>query len=255
MIWTQEQDEALCMQILVIEPFRFRPRTNQSGNAWTKVAEELNQITSLQMRVDQRAVRDRFKILKKKFNDKIRDEENASGIAPPELTPVEKALEDIVEREQEMEILNSQEDDEKSKKIEKDKKTAEEMRQESLETFSETRKRRAAENSEEDDENPKPRKTRRSGSDTLLYLKEKAEMEMELKKEELQLKKKEQEERFAEQQAMRQQQSDTMKAFIDMQQSMQQQVQKQAELQQQQMQQNSQMMMMMVQMMQNIEKK
>ena len=253
MIWTLEQDDALCKQILLIEPFRFRPRTNQSGSAWSKVSDELNKMASLQMKVDQRAVRERFKTIKKKFQDKMRAEENASGMAPPDLTPVEEALEDIVERELEMEIIQSQEDDEKGKKLEKDKKTAEEMRLQSLETFAETKKRKA-ENSEEDDESSKARKTRRSGSDTLLYLKEKAEMDMEFKKEELQLKKKEQEKQFEEQIAMRQQQSELLKSFTNMQQSMQCQMQKQTELQQQQMQQNNQMMMMMMQMMQSTQK-
>ena len=89
----------------------------------------------------------------------MRAEENASGIAPPDLTPVEEALEDIIERELEMEIIQSQEDDEKGKKLEKDKTTAEEMRLQSLETFAETKKRKA-ENSEEDDESSKARKTR-----------------------------------------------------------------------------------------------
>ena len=60
-------------------------------------------MTSLQMKVDQRAVRDRFKIIKKKFQDKMKAEETGSGIAPPELTPAENAIEDIMERELEME--------------------------------------------------------------------------------------------------------------------------------------------------------
>ena len=60
MSWTEEQDDALCQQILVIEPFQYRPRTNQSGSAWSKVAGELNKMPSLQMKVvDQRAVRDK----------------------------------------------------------------------------------------------------------------------------------------------------------------------------------------------------
>ena len=254
MSWTEEQDDALCKQILVIEPFRYRPRTNQSGSAWSKVAGELNKMTSLQMKVvDQRAVRDRFKTIKKKFQDKMKAEETGFGIASPELTPVENAIEDIMERELEMEILHGKEDDEKNKKLEKDKKTAEEMRLQSLETFLETRKRKA-ENSDEDDENPKPKKTRRSGSATLLYLREKAQLDMEFKKEELQLKKEEQAKQFEEQMAMRQQQSELLKSFTDVQQSMQSQMQKQAELQQQQMQQNNQIMMMMMQMMQSMKK-
>ena len=183
----------------------------------------------------------------------MRKEENGSGIAPPEFTPVENAIEDIIERELETEILYGKEDDEKNRKIEKDKKTAEEMRLQSLETFSETRKRKA-ENSEEDDENAKPKKKRQSGAATLMYLQEKAQMDMEFKKEELQLKKKEQAKQFEEQIAMRQQQSELLKSFIDVQPSMQSQMQTQAELQQQQTQQNNQMMMMMMQMVQSVKK-
>ena len=209
-------------------------------------------MTSLQMKVvDQRAVRDRFKTIKKKFQNKMKAEETGSEIVPPDLTPVENAIEDIMERELEMEILHREEYDEKNRKLEKDKKTPEEMRLQSLETFSETRKRKA-ETSDEDNENPKPKKTRLSDSATLLYLREKAQQDMEFKKEELQLKKEEQAKQFEEQMAMRQQQSEILKSFTDVQQSMQSQIQKQAELQQQQMQQNNQIMMM--QMMQSMKK-
>ena len=120
MSWTAEQDDALCQQILVIDPFQYRPRTNQSGSAWSKVAGKLNKMTSLQMKVvDHRAVRDRFKTIKKKFQDKIKAEETGSGIAPKELTPVENAIEDIMERELEIEILHGEEDDEKIKSLKK----------------------------------------------------------------------------------------------------------------------------------------
>ena len=120
MSWTEEQDDALCQQILVIEPFQYRPRTNQSGSAWSKVAGELNKMTSLQMKVvDHRAERDRFKTIKKKLQDKIKAEETGSGIAPKELTPVENAIKDIMERELEIEILHGEEDDEKIKSLKK----------------------------------------------------------------------------------------------------------------------------------------
>ena len=76
-------------------------------------------------------------------------------------------------------------------------------------------------NSEEDDiETPKVRKNRRSGADTLAYLKEKLDKEMEVKKEELQIKKKLQEEQLMEQRSMRQQQAQMVEAFSAMQQSM-----------------------------------
>lgn len=252
MTWTSEKDEALCKQILLMEPFRFRPRTKESGNAWSQVAEDLKQITSLNMNVDQRAVRDRYKILKSHFLQKMREEEKGSGIAPPELTPVEAALEEIIEKEKEFEKQYGSEDSDKKEKAEKDRKTGEEMRQESLETFAETKKRKLLNDEEDDTEAPKVRKNRRSGTDTLAYLKEKSDKEMESKKEELQMKKKLQEEQLMEQRSMRQQQAHMVEAFSAMQQSMHMQLQQQTQLQQQQQQQNNQFMMMMMQMIQNM---
>ena len=150
MTWTSEKDEALCKEILLLEPFRFRPRTKESGTTWSQVAEDLRQIKSLNMTVDQRAVRDRYKILKSHFLQKMTEEENGSGIAPSELTPVEAALEEIIEKEKEFEKQCSSEDSDKKEKGEKDRKNGEEMHQESLETFAQTKKRKLS-NSEEDD--------------------------------------------------------------------------------------------------------
>ncbi|XP_067019081.1 mRNA export factor GLE1-like isoform X2 [Acropora muricata] len=251
MTWTSEKDEALCKEILLLEPFRFRPRTKESGTTWSQVAEDLRQIKSLNMTVDQRAVRDRYKILKSHFLQKMTDEEKGSGIAPPELTPVEAALEEIIEKEKEFEKQCSSEDSDKKEKAEKDRKNGEEMRQESLETFAQTKKRKLLNGEEDDIETPKVRTNRRSGADTLAYLKEKSDKEMEVKKEELQIKKKLQEEQLMEQRSMRQQQAHMVEAFSAMQQSMQRQLQQQTELQQQQQQQNSQLIMMMMQMIQN----
>ena len=140
----------------------------------------------------------------------------------------------------------------KKEKAEKDRKNGEEMRQESLETFAQTKKRKLLNSEEDDIETPKVRKKRRSGADTLAYLKEKSDKEMEVKKEELQIKKKLQEEQLMEQRSMRQQQAHMVEAFSAMQQSMQRQLQQQTELHQQQQQQNSQLIMMMMQMIQNM---
>ena len=252
MTWTPEKDEALCKQIIIMEPFRFRPRTKESGNAWSQVADDLKQIKSLNMNVDQRAFRERYKMLKSHFLQKMREEENGSGIAPPELTPVEAALEEIIEKEKEFEKKHTTEDSDKKEKVEKDRKTAEEMRQESLETFAETKKRKASNGEEEETEGAKFKKNRRSGTDTLAYLKDKSDQELVVKKKELEMQKQMQEEQLNEQRNMRQQQAGMIEAFSSMQQSMQRQLQQQTELQQQQQQQNNQFMMMMMQMMQNM---
>ncbi|XP_031570247.1 LOW QUALITY PROTEIN: uncharacterized protein DDB_G0285291-like [Actinia tenebrosa] len=256
MKWNNDQDEALCKQILLIEPFQYRARTIRSGSAWSKIAIEFNQMTSLHFDrlLDNRAVRDRFNTIKDNFKGKVRAEEIASGISPPELTPTENAIEDIIEREKEAECMFCIEDAENSKSVEKQIQTGEEMRLQSLETFAETRKQNTANDEGGDVEPTKAKKKRRTGTDTLIYLQEKTEKEIELKKEELALKKEEQEEHFAGQKDMRQQQNQIYQGFSKMQETMQSQMQKQVELQQQQMQQNNQLMMMMMQMMQNSKK-
>ena len=71
MTWTSEKDQALCKEIVLLEPFRFRPRTKESVTTWSQVVEDLKQIKLLNMTVDQRPVRDWYKILKSHFLQKM----------------------------------------------------------------------------------------------------------------------------------------------------------------------------------------
>ena len=59
----------------------------------------------------------------------------------------------------------SSEDSDKKDKAEKDRKNGEEMRQESLETFAQTKKIKLLNSEEDDIETPKVRKNRRSGAE------------------------------------------------------------------------------------------
>ena len=43
----------------------------QNGNAWTAIAGRLNELKSNSFQVDQRALRDRFNMLKNRFESKI----------------------------------------------------------------------------------------------------------------------------------------------------------------------------------------
>ena len=159
------------------------------------------------------------------------------------MTPVEAALEEIIDKEKEFEKQYSSEDSDKKENAEKDRKNGEEMRQELLETFGQTKKRKLLNSEENDIETPKVRKNRQSGTDALAYLKEKSDKEMEVKKEELQIKKKLQQDQIMEQRSLRQQQAHMVEAFSAMQQSIQRQL-----LQQQ----KNQLRVMMMQMIQNM---
>ena len=99
MVWNQEKDEMLCKEVLLFEPYKFRPRprTKERGNAWKCIAENLNDIRTKNFKVDARAVRERFSVIKAHYEAKTREELAASGISP-ELTPADQAIEDILEQ-------------------------------------------------------------------------------------------------------------------------------------------------------------
>ena len=85
------------------------------------------------------------------------EKEKGSGIAPPQLTPVEAALEEIIEKEKEFKKQCSSEDSDKKERADKDRKNGQAMRQESLETFAQTKKRKLLNSKEDDIETPKVR--------------------------------------------------------------------------------------------------
>ena len=173
---------------MTVEPFQYKEGTVKRGNAWTQISDILNSIQQPIFRVNQRSVREHFGKLKINFLTKMRDEEKGSGIDPPELTDVEKGLEEIIEKwkEADTQVQNQSEDKRKQTEVERHK--AEEMRSQSLETFQQTRKRLGNESTEA----PKCKK-RSSGTETIAFLKLKAEKDAELKQQELDLRKLEQE--------------------------------------------------------------
>ena len=68
MVWTDHKDDLLLGEIRLFNPFKFKLRTKECGNAWKMVADNLNQLDSEQFKVDQRAVRERFETLKASSN-------------------------------------------------------------------------------------------------------------------------------------------------------------------------------------------
>ena len=124
MAWNDQKDDSLCKEILLFEPYRYKVRTKEKRNAWTAIADSLNEIKSQNFQVDQRAVRDRFNILKSRYVSKMKYEETASGISVEERTPVEQALEDILAKEREWSKQHDMESEEKAEKAELDRLTA-----------------------------------------------------------------------------------------------------------------------------------
>ena len=211
--FSEEHDVMLCREVIVAQPYKFKPRSPERGKAWDDIASTLNAIQRPSFKVTARSVRDRYNLLTNRRAQKIRAEEKASGI-DVDISELDELLEDILEREKEAKAALELQDIEKTKKVEKEKETAEQVRQQAMEKMSKRK-------SEESDEGGTKKKGRKSTADAIDYLKEKSAKEYELRKQEIDLKKQEQ------QQACQQQQ-DMMKALLN---QMQQQQQQQQSLQ------------------------
>ena len=60
MTWSNQHDVALCREMLVVQPFRFKHGTRDRGQSWDRIAKNLNKLDHPMFLVDQRGVRDRF---------------------------------------------------------------------------------------------------------------------------------------------------------------------------------------------------
>ena len=183
MIWSCAHEEILCREIFMYEPFNHKAGTRERGEAWKLIAESLNSLDNPKFTVTQRAVREKYSLLEKSYKQKIRKEENASGITPDEPTELEKALEEIFSKFEDIELISCNEKKENSDKLEKERESASDMRQKCMETYAETKKRKG------DNETPcsSTKRSRKSGDDTIQYLREKMKVEKDFRERELQL--------------------------------------------------------------------
>ena len=124
--------------MLTAEPYKCKNRSRESGQAWDLIAANLNSVHAPRFRVSQKSVRDRARILLKNFKLKIREEEKASGIEVEELSELDLALEEIIEKEK---AANAQLDLEESvrKNELQDKANAEEMHLQTMEILDRAR--------------------------------------------------------------------------------------------------------------------
>ena len=219
----------LCREVLSVNPYSAKKNSNERGRLWERISANLNSTSDVYFSVTKRSVRDHIAVLIKKYKKKMKDEEKASGINP-EPTELDQALADIIEMEEAAESEQQDDDGRRKEKDEADKHKAESMRKMAMEKLGETQKR-AVEEGEQDCLN---KKKRRSGNDTIEYLREKSESDKLLKEEELSLRHKQQE-----------LEDKKLTSFLDQQKSMMQLMQEQQ--QQQQVQTNNIQVMMMQQ--------
>ena len=178
MDWTEEKDVYLCREIIVREPFKYKKGSVDKGRIWTEIADSLNSCKELQFKVTQRSVRERFSLIQSRFQKQTREEIASSGTAP-DVTELDVLLEEIGEKEKIAEEINET----AKKKAETDRGRAEQIRDKAMKRM-ETKQK-----NENGEESGVKSKKRRSGNDTIEYLKEKSKIEKEMREKELDLKK------------------------------------------------------------------
>ena len=165
MEWTEEHDTQLAREVLLSEPFRFKPRTVERGNVWQEIANRLNENRLIHFQVTKGSTREHFSLLLEKFKAK------QSGV-DVQYSELDVAIEEIWEKRQEAESQDAV--CVSKKQIEADKASGEEVRRKACGKLGETSKR----NMEEEAAVVKPRKSRRYRSDTNEFLREKAKQDL-----------------------------------------------------------------------------
>ena len=235
MQWTKEHDDLLVKEVLALDPY-FSPKgSTERSNVWDSIAGHLNACSYVKFAVSGRSVKDRLQlVLIRNYKRKMSEEIRASGIEVDGLSDFETAMEEIAEKfdASEKDAANQSED-------KKEKKKAEEMRNQALERIGETKKRKVDEADESRDQNSL-KSRRRQGNETIIYLKQKAEQDIKVRQEELQLKRDAQVAQENHQKDMMQhlmkQHNQQMSLFNAFQQQQQQQMQQMSFIQQQQQQ-------------------
>ena len=116
--------------------------SRKRGQCLYLITEPLNSVTTIGIKVDQRALRDKIKELLQLHVTKRNKVECSSGISPKH-TELDDLLQEICERKKESEATYHKQSSEKANQIYKKKEAAEDTRTKSLERLSETPKRKA----------------------------------------------------------------------------------------------------------------
>ena len=72
----------LCKEILVQEFYKFKKGSNESGRIWTQISENLNSVTAVKLKLNQRVVRETFELLLGRCRQQSREEAKVSGASP-----------------------------------------------------------------------------------------------------------------------------------------------------------------------------
>lgn len=184
MNWSVTKDLQLMREMGAQGIFEHKCGSRERGNTWQVIATNLNAHEDFE--VTGRSVRDRFGVISKKFKAKRAKELKATGLGGEEPTEYELLLEELIELSEECDKKSEEQTETLKAKINEEKQKALDTRQRAMETVGASKKRQSDEEGES-----KVKKTRRTGSETVAWLREKAEKDFELKEKELEFQRQE----------------------------------------------------------------
>ena len=179
MEWTPQHDRALLDEMSVSEVFQYKKGTPERGQVWDSIAANLNAVEYPKFKVLKRSCRDRWTLLRGKYQKKMTNEIKASGI-DVEVNEIDSIIEELIGKEDAAVSTGGKD----KKKVEEEKKAAEQIRKKAMERLGESSKRCGA-----DGEVEVKKKKRKSSSEAVEFLREKAKLDHSLREEELQLRK------------------------------------------------------------------
>ena len=140
MMWTENHDILLLREILAAQPWTHRHGSVEQGQCWDGISMLLTTIENPVFKVSTRSVRDRYTLLVKKYKARRSAEEKAR--ISPDHTEIDDAIQDLLEQFEEADNCRKVD---KNEKAGEQLAAAQEIRNASLETFSQTVKRKESE--------------------------------------------------------------------------------------------------------------
>ena len=133
MVWTDKHNETFVAEMYLHEPWKYKKGSKERGNVWDMISESLNSNDHPKFAVHLKSVRNHYNHLEKEQKMKIREGEKACGIAPEHSSFERFKARD--EEDQRQVAANKE-------KADADAAVAADMRKASMETFSQTKKRK-----------------------------------------------------------------------------------------------------------------
>ena len=187
MEWSEEHDIILLREMISREIFSFKKGSPDRGKTWESIQEFLNQMENPKFHIkEKRGVQDRWNILQGKFLKRMREEEAASGIECEELSEKDTLIEELSERERSFQV--------KEKNTAKDKEAAESVRRKAMERMKDSKRKTSQDSDLDPGLAAGGKKSRKTATEVVDFLKEKAKCEQTQRQQEMELRRKELEE-------------------------------------------------------------